>query len=1022
MKLSDTILWKYLNEGDFETEDKKLAKKLSLNLEDICNDAANRMKDVRRSFPQYTLHDEIHLIKVVDIMGKIIPKDVLHKLNPVEIFLLILSAFFHDQGIVIDDHEYDKIKESPEYKISLKNWEIKFSNLSEIRKKLNLLDISKSDKEYLEQLKIELERGHLIEFIRKKHGKRSSDYFIKNYSKDPRLEINGINISYLVAKLCESHTQNSSDLNESNGFRYNELVYKFRINMIYLAIILRLADILDFDHDRTPKVLYKTIKFKSKISIKEWNKHLSVYGRKITSKQIQYTCWCDTPEYEKAVRDFIKWINNELSSSLYLIKKFPGEYANYYLELPPQVEQSQIGPKNHKYIYKDLEFSLSHEEIIKLFMTDKLYKHKSLCVRELLQNSLDGLNYKKILYQNNGAQWDNGYVKFLHYLNEDGYEVLRCEDNGIGMDLFIIENFLTKVGKSYYNSPEFFKEREELLNAGLKFDPNAIFGIGFLSCFMIGDQIKIITRKFYGPERQNGIPYIIEINGISGILTIRKGEKNQPTGTIVEVIRRDKEIFHFPYSDIINLINILDGYALNSNFPITAKCEIPGIENDIKIPPGIPKLMTSFEEEDLKHIITFEEEFHEINKSLEGKIRISLLIDEKNQITLDNDEAYFKKKDASILLYIKNNKHNTKKILNLDDINTKICFDGILVCGIPGRDKEPFVWATYTNRIYIGRVFFVLNVSSELKASLTPDRHAPSRPEKDKKWINLIKLAKIASGRLWEKICIKAKNNPELFWKLMVIFRGNPLYMREKEIWNNISIPFKYNNNKYKWVKISELKKLEFNKIDQNYCCFKAEDNSLLTSPLEVIEWTTIENINILFQRMVLTIGTLTIENDSPIILLENLESSNMIPIEKYIDVDYQIRYFTSYDKNLSDVISVETPTLKKNYIDYTVNRNHPLSKIVIESEFSENLTEIEKFAIHAVGCLSSKITFESLRKSKFEPTRYMKYLGKYYLFVKSELPNELLPPYRIWIKDKGFIEIIDKILKKWANSKIKID
>ena len=59
------------------------------------------MKSFPSLHPEYTLHDDAHLLRVTQLMGNLIPDTVLRTvLNPVEIALLILSAYFHDQGMV----------------------------------------------------------------------------------------------------------------------------------------------------------------------------------------------------------------------------------------------------------------------------------------------------------------------------------------------------------------------------------------------------------------------------------------------------------------------------------------------------------------------------------------------------------------------------------------------------------------------------------------------------------------------------------------------------------------------------------------------------------------------------------------------------------------------------------------------------------------------------------------------------------------------------------------------------------
>ena len=88
-----------------------------------------------------------------------------------------------------------------------------------------------------------------------------------------------------------------------------------------------------------------------------------------------------------------------IDSEIYLIsnykQEFPGDFAHYEIHLPLKVDRERIQPRDDKYIYFDLEFSLSRNEIVNLLMTDKLYSKSYLCIRELLQNSLDALRHRK---------------------------------------------------------------------------------------------------------------------------------------------------------------------------------------------------------------------------------------------------------------------------------------------------------------------------------------------------------------------------------------------------------------------------------------------------------------------------------------------------------------------------------------------------------------------------------------------------------------------------------------------------
>ena len=176
--------------------------------------------------------------------------------------------------------------------------------------------------------------------------------------------------------------------------------------MPYLAVVLRLADILDFDPDRTPDVLLRAIHFSSNMSLNEWEKHRGVDGWTVNKDVIRYTAKYSHPAYQAAALKFMDWIDEELGNCHTLCRSFPADFQHYGLQLPPLVDRSRIGPRDNAYIYHDLEISLSRDEIVKLLMADKLYNHPYICIRELLQNSLDALRYRKALFACAGLDWE----------------------------------------------------------------------------------------------------------------------------------------------------------------------------------------------------------------------------------------------------------------------------------------------------------------------------------------------------------------------------------------------------------------------------------------------------------------------------------------------------------------------------------------------------------------------------------------------------------------------------------------
>ena len=531
--VEDTVLWKHLNSEFSATKDSETAQDLARQVKSACETALERIKHFPYYHPEFTLHDERHLLRVTEIMAMVLDEDLKH-LNPIEVSLLILSAFYHDQGMVPEAEEWNKIKESPEFLLSQKRWEQEHPNIRDIRRQLEdsrSIEIEKDD--LTAKLRQHLD-SHRTNFLRITHGERAEQLVNHIFGSGADLSVSRVSLAPLLGRLCASHVWPVSRLTNENGFKVDVSVGRFTVNLRFLALVLRLADILDFDRDRTPESILRTINISSPVSLLEWSKHRSVEGWEISRKRVRFTLACEHPAYQKAAYDFMDAIDTELRESHRIVDDFPrGTPTHYRLSIPRQVERDRIEPKNNNYRYADLEFSLSRDEIVKLLMTEKLYSSNSLFVRELIQNGLDALRHRVATYGKGEPDWEGGRISLMHFVDADGNMVVRCVDNGIGMDELIVRNFLTNAGRSYYRSPDFAQQRMAFRENGVDFDPCAQFGIGFMSCFMFGDRIEIKTRRDYGPGRGYGDPLQIEINGLGGLLVIRDGLSDQPIGTSV---------------------------------------------------------------------------------------------------------------------------------------------------------------------------------------------------------------------------------------------------------------------------------------------------------------------------------------------------------------------------------------------------------------------------------------------------------------------------------------------------------
>jgi len=146
------------------------------------------------------------------------------------------------------------------------------------------------------------------------------------------------------------------------------------------------------------------------------------------------------------------------------------------------------------------------------------------------------------------------------------------QDNGIGMSQRIVEQYFLRVGRSYYRSPEFDIERQRLREHGKELDASSQFGIGILSCFLVGDRFEVETY-------QEGFdPLHILIEGPTRYFVIRRlarpdatllyaklnyseggGPPNQP-GTRITV--------HLRPCQTLAVAQVLESYAVNTDYPI----------------------------------------------------------------------------------------------------------------------------------------------------------------------------------------------------------------------------------------------------------------------------------------------------------------------------------------------------------------------------------------------------------------------------------------------------------------------
>lgn len=511
-KMDDLTLIKYL-----KSVDSPFLPKIQEVFE-LVKDVLNTR--IQYVFPNYTLHNTGHSFRIMEYMSKIV-NDV-SKLNELEITLLIYSALLHDIGMAVSEDDVNLIKTD-----SFPFCEVKFSAMKKIMNGNEDLALQ--------------------EYVRRIHASLSGRYIVENL-KDKLVIPKLINLDFAkeLALICQAHTEDYDWIRIN--LRTNEVRGDYTFNPQFIAAVLRLADVLDIDGNRTPYNLYKIISPKG-ISDEEWKQHFIIsnndkiiINEKTQQKKIVFHGKATNASIHRKILVYISWVKSELTNATALVNSMPNQYSLIY-DTNPEVNIQTEG-----YSFSDYKMTLEFKAISSLLMGEKIYGSKSLGLRELIQNSIDSCRIRQETEELKHEFGQDVYQPKIKVILDEEKNQAIIKDNGSGMSMDIIKKHFLNIGVSYYNSTDF-------LLKDFEYKPIGNFGIGFLSCFMLSDNVKVITRHYKGKDK-----YLIELEKGNEWTSLTESEDVSFDGT--EVILDYKNFIEVFENKPQNVKTFLNKYFL----------------------------------------------------------------------------------------------------------------------------------------------------------------------------------------------------------------------------------------------------------------------------------------------------------------------------------------------------------------------------------------------------------------------------------------------------------------------------
>ncbi len=525
MRVTEEKLWTILEqkaraEDERLQPDQRISNEYLSGIRSICKFGVDRAKTIRDTFPMYTLHDETHICNVLRIMDQLLG-DCADKLERDEAAMLILAACCHDVGMSYSAQEKQEILED---KDRLDHY-LEQHHDEYVKAYSENPDVPKLTDEILRNYLRSIHHERILELL---NSVPWPDCLWGRVDRDDLVQV------------CQSHGENPSDL--------NHLKCTSTIDLRFCAVLLRLADILDFDITRAPKTLYQYCGFDNaegrevKISREEWHKHIASQGFEfdhVADRSVPYDLPCHitskSMQIEQAAHNFLDWVDNELNQCGNLLRQYAGRWKDFVL--PSKVKRivKAIG-----YVSGQYHLTMDQDKVMELLVGEELYSDPLAFVRELIQNAIDAVRTREQLDKQRPKSW-KPQINIRSWMDEEGYHWFRIEDNGIGMTKEIIENYFLKIGKSYYTSDTFQKDKIRC-GANPDYTPISQFGIGILSCFMGGkdsNRVEVSTKRF-STDGDRSSALRLSMHGMNGYYYLASQREGHSPGPMKGITEQEK--------------------------------------------------------------------------------------------------------------------------------------------------------------------------------------------------------------------------------------------------------------------------------------------------------------------------------------------------------------------------------------------------------------------------------------------------------------------------------------------------
>ena len=525
------------------------AQKLTDSFHIIRDNMKQNLKSVIMMFPHYSDHSHEHSENIISFVERLLGRKRIEKLSPSDTWMLMVCAYMHDLGMLIQGKELENDWNSESFQNYLENCkDSSDDSLKQAARHVSGVEwLNPAEKNW----SVSVYRDVILlasEFYRRKHPERSkkipmqSDfgkYFNVVISGDGRLPPR---IQDVIGKICFSHDIDFDEI--MNILEPVDSLFGYEFHPRFIAVMLCLGDLCDLDNGRFNKVSMEVFGELTKNNYVHYYKHESVnsfvlkkdliaVNFDIKSKRIKQELQrvplfskLNPKEQQKELQDVCDRILLETQNWLGWIEELVKNIKLHWDKLSMEHIETFSPSLTYKILVdgnetvsskKNMRFSFSNEKAYELIESYSLYNNRFVFIRELLQNSVDALK-RRFWTDIKSGRWDH-FLQNAHkdkdgnidYQNIqpfdfsdisvfDYYKVFMkiehqpeektarftIEDNGTGISKEDLQERILRTGMR--GRDKTVEEMPDWLR------PTSSFGIGLHSVFGVSDSIFIRTR------------------------------------------------------------------------------------------------------------------------------------------------------------------------------------------------------------------------------------------------------------------------------------------------------------------------------------------------------------------------------------------------------------------------------------------------------------------------------------------------------------------------------------------------